>query len=55
MLTDDVPVQTTHMAGMEITASHRPKSIHISRLAIQFTPQSVIMAGQEMCTEQIIF
>jgi len=35
-------------AGMKITASHGPKSVHIARLAVQFTPQSVIMARREV-------
>ena len=36
------------IAGMKITAGHRPKSVHIARLAVHFTLRSDITAGQEM-------
>ena len=34
---------------MKTTAGHWLKSIHKARLAVHFTPQSVIMAKREMC------
>ena len=37
------------VTGMKLTAGHRQKSIHIARLAVHFTTQSVIMAEQEIC------
>ena len=40
-------VQGTN-AGMKITAGHRPKSVHIARLAVHFTLRSDITAGREM-------
>ena len=42
-------------SGMKITAGHQQKSIHIPRLAVHFTPRSVIVAEQEMhmCLQQL--
>jgi len=38
----------TLVLGMKISVGHWPKSVHIARLTIHFTLQSVIMAGREM-------
>ena len=40
--------EVTLLSGMKITAGHRPKSVHIARLAVHFTLRSDITAGREM-------
>ena len=40
---------TSSTPGMKITAGHRPKSVHIARLAIHFALRSDITAGRGIC------